>query len=668
MPVATLNLFCRLGALSRRQQLRAFDKDADGTLLGEGIGAVVLKRAEDARPRRRPRVRGDPRRRRLQRRARDERDGAAHRGRGAGAAARLRRRRGLAGQRRPDRGARHRHTGRGRDRGAGADARVRGARRRAAALRAGDGQVDDRPHDPGRRRRRPDQDGARAAPPRAAADARGATQPNPELELERTPFYINTETRPWIHGGGEPRRAGINAFGFGGINAHAVLEDWEGARSRRPPAAVGQRGLHPRGRLAAGAGRRGERAVGRARRPNRELALADLAFTLSQELGATPAAAAPGARRLLDRGSAATSSARRSRSCATPDCPRIKTTSGIYYEGEPLGPRGQDRATCSPARARSTRTCSPTCACSSRRHARCSTASTASTREHPRGHLLSDWVFPRPAFSDEERQLTEARLMELDIAVEAVLTANAAVYEVMRRLVPRCDAMLGHSQRRALSGDGGGRARRRDRRAAGGVLPRSERLLRRRRRAPRGAGGGAAGARSRRRQRAADRRVRPAASCIWRWTTAPTRRCSSARPQAAARAREIAIGEGLMCEQLPYDRAVHTPLFAPFAEDLRPIFAWLPVRARERRALWSCTTAAAYPQDPQAIRELLVEHWTQPGALPRDDRGAARRRRADVHRGRAAREHDLVHAGHPARTPGLRRRPGPHAPLRAPRS
>ncbi len=43
-----MNLFCRLGALSRREQLRPFDKDADGTLLGEGIGMVVLKRAEDA--------------------------------------------------------------------------------------------------------------------------------------------------------------------------------------------------------------------------------------------------------------------------------------------------------------------------------------------------------------------------------------------------------------------------------------------------------------------------------------------------------------------------------------------------------------------------------------------------------------------------------------------
>src|ERR1700677_3313893 len=80
---------------------------------------------------------------------------------------------------------------------------------------------------------------------------------------------------------------------------------------------------------------------------------------------------------------------------------------------------------------------------------------------------------------------------------------------------------------------------------------------------------------------------------------------------AAARAREIAIAEGVMCEVLPYDRAVHTPLFAPFAEDLRPIFASLPVQGAST-PLWSCTTAGPYPEDPQAIRELLVEHWTAP--------------------------------------------------------
>ena len=44
MPLPALDVFCQLGALSRRQQIRPFDKDADGTLLGEGIGMIVLKR------------------------------------------------------------------------------------------------------------------------------------------------------------------------------------------------------------------------------------------------------------------------------------------------------------------------------------------------------------------------------------------------------------------------------------------------------------------------------------------------------------------------------------------------------------------------------------------------------------------------------------------------
>src|SRR5262249_29711814 len=50
------------------------------------------------------------------------------------------------------------------------------------------------------------------------------SEPSPRLGLERTPFYINTEARPWILGP-DVRRAGVNSFGFGGINAHAVLEE-----------------------------------------------------------------------------------------------------------------------------------------------------------------------------------------------------------------------------------------------------------------------------------------------------------------------------------------------------------------------------------------------------------------------------------------------------------
>ncbi len=51
-------------------------------------------------------------------------------------------------------------------------------------------------------------------------------KPHPKLGIEETPFYVNTELRPWIHaGGGEPRRAGVSAMGFGGINSHVLLEE-----------------------------------------------------------------------------------------------------------------------------------------------------------------------------------------------------------------------------------------------------------------------------------------------------------------------------------------------------------------------------------------------------------------------------------------------------------
>ncbi|MEM6401950.1 MAG: beta-ketoacyl synthase N-terminal-like domain-containing protein, partial [Cyanobacteria bacterium P01_D01_bin.116] len=53
-------------------------------------------------------------------------------------------------------------------------------------------------------------------------------QPNPKLQIEDSPFYLNTETRPWIKEHSAPRRAGVSSFGFGGTNYHVVLEEYEG--------------------------------------------------------------------------------------------------------------------------------------------------------------------------------------------------------------------------------------------------------------------------------------------------------------------------------------------------------------------------------------------------------------------------------------------------------
>ena len=47
--------------------------------------------------------------------------------------------------------------------------------------------------------------------------------PLPLLVAPGSPFYLTTRPRPWLSAG--PRRAGVSAFGFGGSNFHALLEE-----------------------------------------------------------------------------------------------------------------------------------------------------------------------------------------------------------------------------------------------------------------------------------------------------------------------------------------------------------------------------------------------------------------------------------------------------------
>ncbi|HBL26311.1 MAG TPA: hypothetical protein DD490_05695, partial [Acidobacteria bacterium] len=53
----------------------------------------------------------------------------------------------------------------------------------------------------------------------------GFEAPNPRLGLDRSAFRIDTASAPWETDGGAPRRAGVSSFGIGGTNAHVVLEE-----------------------------------------------------------------------------------------------------------------------------------------------------------------------------------------------------------------------------------------------------------------------------------------------------------------------------------------------------------------------------------------------------------------------------------------------------------
>jgi amino acid adenylation domain-containing protein len=49
-------------------------------------------------------------------------------------------------------------------------------------------------------------------------------RPNPKIDFENSPFYVNTELKEWKNNG-SPIRAGVSSFGIGGTNAHVILEE-----------------------------------------------------------------------------------------------------------------------------------------------------------------------------------------------------------------------------------------------------------------------------------------------------------------------------------------------------------------------------------------------------------------------------------------------------------
>ncbi len=50
-------------------------------------------------------------------------------------------------------------------------------------------------------------------------------QPNPHIDFENSPFYVNTEFKDWQVIDRNLRRAAVSSFGFSGTNAHVVIEE-----------------------------------------------------------------------------------------------------------------------------------------------------------------------------------------------------------------------------------------------------------------------------------------------------------------------------------------------------------------------------------------------------------------------------------------------------------
>ena len=70
-------------------------------------------------------------------------------------------------------------------------------------------------------------------------------KPNPHIDFTGGRLRVVSESAEWPADGHRPARAGVSAFGFGGTNAHAVLEEWRPRDRRRHGAAPPARSQAP---------------------------------------------------------------------------------------------------------------------------------------------------------------------------------------------------------------------------------------------------------------------------------------------------------------------------------------------------------------------------------------------------------------------------------------
>ncbi|WP_437852408.1 amino acid adenylation domain-containing protein [Sorangium sp. So ce363] len=103
-------------------------------------------------------------------------------------------------------------------------------------------------------------------------------RPSPEIDLASSPFFVNAAPRAWKRGGA-PRRAAVSAFGIGGTNAHAVVEE----APERAPSGPSRRCqlLVVSAKTSAALERSTDRLAEHLRRAP-ESSLADVAFTLQR--------------------------------------------------------------------------------------------------------------------------------------------------------------------------------------------------------------------------------------------------------------------------------------------------------------------------------------------------------------------------------------------------
>ncbi|MDW7772814.1 MAG: type I polyketide synthase [Desulfobulbaceae bacterium] len=603
-------IFTQLGALTHQPHLKPFDKDADGTMLGEGVGMVVLKRLRDA-------VRDGHRIYAVIKGI-----GSSSDGRGSGLLAPRLEGEELAVRRAYERARVDPTTielveahGTGIPLGDVTEIKALTkvfGRRTSALPKCAIGTVKSMIghlipaagiagmikaalavyHN--------------VQPPTLCCD-----EPNPALELENTPFFINTETRPWVHADPAfPRRAAISSFGFGGINAHAVIEEYRSAddherislNSRWDSELFVLEG-QDRGELIQQCQK--VHALASSLQVGEQAELSDLAYTLNKNLSGRELRLAVVADSLEDLIKKLEISAKR---LADPEREQIKDRSGIFFFARPLARGGGRLAFLFPGEGSQYVNMLADLCLHFPEALGCFDLLDQAYADHPRNYLPSQIIFPGNA---RGRSAAEEKIWRMDGAVDAVSTANRALFKIITSLGIVPDAILGHSsgELAALEASGAvilereedviGHIRTGNRiieaLAAGGSIPEGQLL----------AVGGVTYETTSRIAAADNDFLRIAMdNCPHQFVLCGT---DASVGRAAAELKKA----GGICQLLPFRRAYHTERFEPALQLLTGFFENGRF-AGPAIPLYSCMTAGLYPETPAEVKEYAVRQWASP--------------------------------------------------------
>jgi acyl transferase domain-containing protein/NADP-dependent 3-hydroxy acid dehydrogenase YdfG len=435
----------------------------------------------------------------------------------------------------------------------------------------------------------------------------GVTQPNPKAKFEESPFYVNTEARPWVRGAGpHPRRAGVSAFGFGGTDFHVVLEEYtgdplrrrDGALDRWPAEVLVWRGTRQEigaaveslaARLADGA----------------EPALADLAFTLATD-AAAPEDGAGTLAVVADSLDDLRAKLETAHELLAGDAARLHAAHGVHWAERPLTGEG-GVAFLFPGQGSQEVDMGRELALAFPEALECFERADrvlADRYEEP----LSHYVFPPPSFTPEEARRRQAELTETHVAQAALGATDLAYLRVLRALGVEPQMTAGHSYGELVALCGAGSLAEED------LLKLSEARGRYMREAAAGEAGAMAAV------DAAPDSLRPVlerGDVVAANLNAPEQTVLSGPRARVEAAIAWCQGQDIRARPLSVACAFHSPHVAPAQRRLAEELERAPL-TEPRIPVFSNTTGERHADDPAAIAAVLAEHLIRPVEFVRE--------------------------------------------------